>query len=78
VHTEDPNCSSHGHEGATLRTVGALRLTTIAGDEAPQRRRTPRRQSVQPVLTDRRRGDRRQTTLGVDGLLRTVLADDWL
>ncbi len=77
MQTEDPNCSSCNAEAAVLQTVGQLRLATLDGDKAPQRRRTPRRRLVAPVLTDRRRADRRHTMPGVDGLLRTVLADDW-
>jgi hypothetical protein len=57
--------------------VGRLRLITLESPHPPQRRRTPRRRLVQAVSFDRRRADRRSAKPGIDGLLRTVLADDW-
>ncbi len=72
MHTEDSQDASADEQGAPART-GALRLVAsndISGAE-------PRRRLVAGCLAERRATDRRRAKPGLDGLLRTVLADDW-
>jgi hypothetical protein len=54
-----------------------LRLVALEPSAPPQHRRLPRRRIVMVVTVERRRGDRRRAKPGIDGLLRTVLADGW-
>jgi hypothetical protein len=64
-------------DAALLAAIGGLRLIALDALALPQRRRTPRRRDVGAFLVERRRCDRRQAKPGIDGLLRTVLSDDW-
>jgi hypothetical protein len=61
-----------------LPIVGGLRLVALNEPDLPQRRRAPRRRDISAFLVERRRSDRRRSKPGLDGLLRTVLADDWM
>ena len=58
-------------------SVRPLRVAALHAAEVPQRRRAPRRQTVEPVAHERRNADRRQRRPGLDGLLRLVLSDNW-
>ncbi len=77
MHIEDPDRDSRSSGTPHHHPVGELRLIALDEASIPQRRRTPRRRLVMPVAADRRRTERRRTMPGVDGLMRTVLADDW-
>lgn len=76
MHTEDLKDAGGGNHPEPAR--GGLRLVVL--DDTPatdQRRRAPRRRLVAGCLVERRGPDRRRAKPGLDGLLRTVLADDW-
>jgi hypothetical protein len=60
-----------------LPAIGGLRLIALDPPAIPQRRRAPRRRLVSALFIERRRSDRRENRPGIDGLLRTVLADHW-
>jgi hypothetical protein len=60
----------------TAPDLGPLRLITLT-TEAQKRRHVARRRIRAEFAIERRRSDRRRTP-GIDGLLRTVLAGDWM
>jgi hypothetical protein len=77
VPAEDSRSINQTGETAALPAIGELRLIALDAPEQPQRRFGPRRRIVGAVRSERRHGDRRRSTPGIDGLLRTVLADVW-
>jgi hypothetical protein len=77
VYTEDSDDMEYVGETAALPQLAGLRLIALDARMTPARRRYPRRRVVASVVIERRRGDRRHAKPGIDGLLRTVLADDW-
>ncbi len=79
MHTNDSNRFIDSAEPGVTPAVGPIRIVALhAPDGAPQRRRMPRRQIIATFAVERRRADRRQAKPGLDGLLRMVLADDWM
>jgi hypothetical protein len=77
VHTEDSDSVILKGLAAALPALSGLRLIPLNSGETPQRRRFPRRRIVARVHLERRQADRRRAKPGIDGLLRTVLADNW-
>ena len=71
------NIQTHTTAASAPLSVRPLRVAALHAVEVPQRRRAPRRQTVEPVAVERRRADRRQSRSGLDGLLRLVLSDNW-
>ncbi len=76
MHDEDANFVTPAGDAA-LPAVGALRFITLHAAADTVRRRAARRRSTKHVAFERRHGDRRLAKPGIDGLLRTILADDW-
>jgi hypothetical protein len=77
VHMNDPDSIIDDGDSVVLPSLAGLRLIELDPSAPPARRRAPRRFIIAPVLLEQRRGDRRRTKPGIDGLLRVVLADDW-
>jgi hypothetical protein len=77
VEAEDSDSTTQTGETAALPAIGELRLVALDVPEQPQRRFGVRRRIVAAVQRERRHGDRRRATPGIDGLLRMVLADAW-
>jgi hypothetical protein len=77
MQTDDPDDFAQTDRTSRVPELGRLRLIALDGPPLPQRRRAPRRQLVAAVALERRHADRRCAKPGIDGLLRTVLADEW-
>lgn len=75
--TDESDDSAQTRTASVTPAVGRLRLIALDPADAPARRRAPRRRLVVAVGFERRQADRRRAKPGIDGLLRTVLADDW-
>jgi hypothetical protein len=78
LHTDDSDQVNQSSETTTHPAVGPIRLITFHTSDELKRRSFPRRKMAAAFAIERRRGDRRRAKPGIDGLLRTVLAGDWI
>lgn len=78
LHIDDLDGAAEARANAANEpAIRPPRLVLAVAVPIPQRRRGPRRVIVAGYPFERRHADRRKRIPGIDGLLRTVLSDNW-